>query len=201
MDQNQPVEVMFPDIEEVQMFLLAHPEAGQELADTDLISYALIKINNMNGMYINSLERWNPKALTNLKTWSTFRKHMIVKFEKLIASSARPTLVQEIYSGAYNMMEAADDGDSLAKSIVHYNERVTVSDIKVSNLERRLSQLEMGGPPMLAPQQQQMANYMPETAYITHAPARIQIPTMVPVQPPKNLQSPQTPQQWKVQTT
>ena len=37
MDHNQPVKVMLLAIEEFQMFLLAHPEAGQELADTNLI--------------------------------------------------------------------------------------------------------------------------------------------------------------------
>ena len=71
---------------------------------------------------------------------------MIVKFEKLIASSARPTLGQEGYGGAYNMTEVADDSDSLVESIVHYDESVTAADITISNLESRLYQPEMGGP-------------------------------------------------------
>ena len=51
------------------------------------------------------------------------------------------------------MKEAADDGDSLAKSIIHFSEHAAAAEIKFSDLEIRLSQLEMGGQPMLAPQQ------------------------------------------------
>ena len=61
MDHNQPVEVILWAIEEVQMLLLAHPEAGQELANTNLILYALIKLNNAGGMYTKVLKRWNAK--------------------------------------------------------------------------------------------------------------------------------------------
>ena len=55
MDLNQPVDVMLRATEEVQMFLLAHPKAGQELADTNLISYTLIKLNKTGGVYAKSL--------------------------------------------------------------------------------------------------------------------------------------------------
>ena len=51
------------------------------------------------------------------------------------------------------MKEAADDGDSLSKSIVHFAEHAAAAEIKVSDLERLLSQLEMGHQPMFAPQQ------------------------------------------------
>ena len=55
MDLNQPVDVMLRATEEVQMFLLAHPKAVQELADTNLISYTLIKLNKTGGVYAKSL--------------------------------------------------------------------------------------------------------------------------------------------------
>ena len=63
---------------------------------------------------------------------------MIAEFKKLIASGAGPTLVQEIYDGAYNMTEAADDDDSLAESIVYYAEHETAAKSKVNYLESRL---------------------------------------------------------------
>ena len=120
---------------------------------------------------------------------------MIAEFKKLIASGAGPTLVQEIYDGAYNMTEAADDGDCLAENIVHYAECVTAAESKVIDLESFLSQLEMGGPPMLAPQQQQqMAYYMPEAAYLMPAPETIQMPPIMSVPPPQTVQYTQTPQ-------
>ena len=43
-------------------------------------------------------------------------------------------------------MAAADGGDSLAKSIIHYYEREMAAESKISNLESRLYQPEMGGP-------------------------------------------------------
>ena len=52
---------------------------------------------------------------------------MIAEFKKLIASGAGPALVEEIYDGAYNMTEAADDGDCLAENIVPYAECVTAA--------------------------------------------------------------------------
>ena len=93
-------------------------------------------------------------------------------------------LRQEGYGGAYTMVEVADE------SIIHYAEHATAADIKVSNLEICISQLEIGGPPMLAPQQQQMLYYMPEAAYLTPAPATMPVPS------PKTVQFPQPPQQW-----
>ena len=69
MDRYQPVDVILWVVEEFKIFLLAHPEADLELADTNLISYALIKLNNTGSM-----------ELANLKTWATFRKHIIAEF-------------------------------------------------------------------------------------------------------------------------
>ena len=51
------------------------------------------------------------------------------------------------------MKEAADDGDFLAEIIFHFAEHAAAEEIKVSDLESRLSQLEMGGQPMLTPHQ------------------------------------------------
>ena len=99
------------------------------------------------------------------------------------------------------MTEAANDGESLAEIIVHYNERAAVAKSKVSHLEISLSQLEIWGPPILAPQQQQMAHYTPEVAYFMPDPETMQMPSTMPVPPPKTVQSPQTPKQWTVHPT
>ena len=115
----------------------------------------------MGVMYTKVLESWNAKELTDRKKWDNFRNQMIAEFEKLITAAAGPTLRQERYGGTYNMKKAANEGDSLSESIVHYDECVTAAESKVGNLESRLYQLKMGRPPMMAPQQQQMTYYIP----------------------------------------
>ena len=94
MYRKQPVEVMPWEIKEVHILLLAHTKSGQELADTNLISYAFIKSNKTGVIYTKAPESWNEKELTNRKTWATLRHHMIAEFENLIASGAGPTLGQ-----------------------------------------------------------------------------------------------------------
>ena len=42
MDCNAPIKVMLQDIEDVQMFLLAHPEGDKEMSETQLIDYAVV---------------------------------------------------------------------------------------------------------------------------------------------------------------
>ena len=38
MERNDPIEVMLRDIEDVQMFLLAHPEGDKEMSEPQLIT-------------------------------------------------------------------------------------------------------------------------------------------------------------------
>ena len=94
MDRNQPVEVMLRAIKEVQMFLLVHPKASQELANTNIISYVIIKLNKTGGIYTKALNCWNTKALIDRKTWAKFFQNMIAEFEIIIASGAGPILDQ-----------------------------------------------------------------------------------------------------------
>ena len=44
MDRNKPVEVMLRSTREVQMFLMAHPDADFEISDVNLIRYVMIKL-------------------------------------------------------------------------------------------------------------------------------------------------------------
>ena len=76
MDRNQPVEVMISDIEEVQLFLLSHPEDMMSLPGTSLINYSMIKINKT-GKYSKGLARWNEKTATDRIIWTNFRNHML----------------------------------------------------------------------------------------------------------------------------
>ena len=59
---------MLRGIEEVQLFLLSHPDGNQEVPDHTLILYAMIKLNKT-GAYIKLLERWNARPLEERTTW------------------------------------------------------------------------------------------------------------------------------------
>ena len=51
MNQIQLVKVIIIVIEEVQLFLLSHPNGKRALTEQNLISYALIKLTKTRGMY------------------------------------------------------------------------------------------------------------------------------------------------------
>ena len=79
----------------------------------------------------------------------------------MLAANGDNTMGQEGYgnAGAYNAVE--DDGSLLAQSIVQYAERSTTAEAQVSDLESRLTAIEMGNqhPPP------QMGYFPPQTAY------------------------------------
>ena len=56
-DCNQPVEVMLHITEQVQMFLMEHPERDLELIDVNLISSAMNKVSKCGGLYTMAIER------------------------------------------------------------------------------------------------------------------------------------------------
>jgi len=165
MDRNQPVEVMLKGMEEIQMFLMAHPDGDRELSNVNLISYGSIKLAKCGGLYTKAMERWQAMPGPNKKVWANFRKHYITEYEKLLAEGGGTTLGQEGYGGTFYMADTMDDDTSITESIVKYAERATMAESKVSNLEQRLAQLEvnsqMGAPPPNA------AYYAPEAAYYT----------------------------------
>ena len=61
-DRNQLVKVMLRTTEEVQMFLMAHPDGDHELININIISYAMIKLSKFGGLYNKSIERGNIKT-------------------------------------------------------------------------------------------------------------------------------------------
>ena len=57
MGRNAPIEIMLRDIEDVQMFLLAHPEGKKEISETQIINYVMIKLSKTGGMYVKGMAR------------------------------------------------------------------------------------------------------------------------------------------------
>ena len=62
MYRNQPVEVMLPTNEEVQMFLMEHPYGDCELSAVNIISYNMIKLSKCGGLCTKSIKRWQNKT-------------------------------------------------------------------------------------------------------------------------------------------
>jgi hypothetical protein len=188
MDRNLPVEVMLKSVEEIQMFLMAHPDGDRQMSDVNLISYGTIKLSKCGGLYSKAMERWQAKDNAIQRVWANFRQHYITEYEKLLAEGGGTTLGQDGYGGAFHATESTTDDASLTESIVRYAERATAAEGKVTELEQRLSQLEIGNQMMVPP---------PHAAY--YAPEMAQFTNQQPVPPTINIPPPQ--QQYGGQTT
>ncbi len=66
----------------------------------------------------------------------------------MLAEAGGSIFVQEGYGAAYNITD--DDNGSLAESLVKYAERASVAEAKVSELESRMSAMEMSLTPPAA---------------------------------------------------
>ena len=102
MDFNQPVDVMLQTIEEVQIFLMAHPDGDCELVGVNLIIYIMIKLSKCGGLYTKAIERWQIKTKEYKKIWANFRQHLIAEYEELLAEGGGTKLCQEVYGTALN---------------------------------------------------------------------------------------------------
>ena len=143
MDRNAPVEVMLRDVEETQMFLMANADEDRALKETQLITYALIKLAGA-GLYSKAINRWTAKAIEDRRVWANFRAHMVTEYERMLAEGAGPTVAQEGWGGAFNATEdpaTDDDNTSLLESITHYAERATAAESDVSTLKSEMGEL------------------------------------------------------------
>ena len=61
MERDQPIEVMLKSMEEIQTFLMAHPDGDQELSKVNSIPYGSIKLPKYKGLYSKGIERWQAK--------------------------------------------------------------------------------------------------------------------------------------------
>jgi hypothetical protein len=184
MERNSPIEVMLQDIEDVQMFLLAHPEGDKEMSESQLIDYAMIKLSKTGGLYAKCMTRWRQRDIKDKKKWREFVQFVVKEYERLQQESGGTTLGQEGYSGAFMGTEGSpdDDGSSLAASVVEFAEEASHTDIRVSELEARLAAFEMGAK---GQQQQQYGPMPPQTMY--YMPEYSYMAPQQP-QPPSNIQ-------------
>jgi hypothetical protein len=146
MEQNDPIKVMLRDIEDVQMFLLAHPEGDKEMLEPQLINYAMIKLSKTGGLYAKGMSCWCQCEPDKWKKWRDFVSFMVQEYEHLQQELDGTTLEQEGYGGAFMGTEGTpdDDGSSLAASVVEYVKKAPHINTRVSELEARFAAVEMG---------------------------------------------------------
>jgi len=186
MDRTLSIEVMLCQIEEVQQFIIANPEGIQQMSESNLIQFAVIKAGKA-GLYTKALERWRTKDPTKCNAWMDFRAHMIGEYENLLLEGGGTTFGHEGYGSAYNATEA-DDSTSLAESIVRYAERATIAESKAADSESRLTALEIAHQTNFHQPPHQIVYYAPEVAYLS--------PQLPIFQPPQAKQPQHQQQPW-----
>ena len=75
-NQTAPIEVVLRDVEEVQMFLIANADEDWVLKETQLIPYALIKLQCA-GLYTKAIELWQRRGVKDRQSWADFRQFII----------------------------------------------------------------------------------------------------------------------------
>mgnify|MGYP000441937942 FL=1 len=187
MDRNKPIEVMLREVEAVQIFLLSNPEEEHQMLDVTMISYALIKMYNT-GLYGKPIERWNERTAEDRKSWAVFWPAMVAEYERMLREGGGSTVGQEGYGTAFMATaQENNEGDdiSLVESVIQYAERTSEAEAKMSAMESRLSQLEMGPPP-------ETAYFTPQQPTFVHNPKP---PAQVNIPPPAQQQT------WKKRKT
>ena len=77
MNQIQPVKVMLSCIKEVQLFLLVNPDKDRALTEPNLISYALIKLSKIGGIYTKGIKKWHKRPAQDRRKWAKLSAHLI----------------------------------------------------------------------------------------------------------------------------
>lgn len=176
MDRTAPIEVMLRNVEEIQMFLLANPDEDRQQKETQLITYALIKMANT-GLYYKAIECWSGRDIDDRKAWADFRVFMIHEYERMLREGGGPTTGEDGWGSAFNATAAAteeseEEDSSLLASITTYAEHATAAEGEVSAMKGQLVGI----------QAQMAALMMNPTPHCTMAPPYVPQPPMIPVQ-------------------
>ena len=63
--------------EEVQNFLMAHPDGDRELSYINIIIYVMVKLLKSGGLYTKSIEIWENKNVEDNNIWENFCQDLI----------------------------------------------------------------------------------------------------------------------------
>ena len=146
MDRLDTIEVMLKSVEEVQMFLLADQTEDRSLKESQMITYAMIKMNST-GLYIKALEKWGLEDDADRRRWSHFRTFMIQQYEKMLKEHGGPTIKNQGYGAAFSATQdetsvGDDSAGSIIASVTKYAERATAAEQELDDVKDALSTLQ-----------------------------------------------------------
>ena len=83
MDQDDPPEVML-QIEETQLFFLAHPEVGRGYTGVQMIHQATANLRAHGHLYAEALTIWLHKDPAHRVIWTNFKTCMYQHYERML---------------------------------------------------------------------------------------------------------------------
>ena len=84
-------------IKEAQLFILPNPDEEHVLTEPNLISYTLIKLTKIGGMYAKGIEKWQKWPPQDRRKWAKFYAHMVEEYERQLTETGSTTMGQEVY--------------------------------------------------------------------------------------------------------
>ena len=167
MIRDEPIEVVLRMMEEVQLFLLAHPEGGHEMTEVQLIRNVIMKMRDLGGLWTRPLEKWLIEPVLTRQTWTYFKTFMVTKYEEMLTARGGSTTLGDDGYAAYNAYGVEDT--ELTENVVRYAEQATATAAAVGDLTARIAAMEMAAAqPVglgLPPAPPQAAYYAPQDHY------------------------------------
>ena len=167
MIRDEPIEVVLRMMEEVQLFLLAHPEGGHEMTEVQLIRNVIMKMRDLGGVWTRPLEKWLVEPVLTRQTWTYFKTFMVTKYEEMLTARGGSTTLGDDGYAAYNAYGVEDT--ELTENVVRYAEQATATAAAVGDLTARIAAMEMAAAqPVglgLPPAPPQAAYYAPQDHY------------------------------------
>ena len=121
------------------MLLLADRDEDRGLKQSQLISYALIKMSDT-GLYGKPIERWNARDLRDRRQWSQFRQFMVEQYERMLREAGGTTMDQDGYGSAFNAQE--QDDDSLVTAGTSFAERASENEKAMGSVVAEIGELK-----------------------------------------------------------
>ena len=121
------------------MFLLADCDEDRGLKQSQLISYALIKMSDT-GLYGKPIERWNARDLRDRRQWSQFRQFMVEQYKRMLREAGGTTMGQDGYGSAFNAQE--QDDDSLVTAVTSFPEWASENEKAMGSVVAEIGELK-----------------------------------------------------------
>ena len=148
---------MMPQIEETQLFFLAHLEGGRGYTDLQMICQAMENLRAYGHLYVKALAIWLREDPAHCMVWTISKDCMYQQYERMLQERGGGTLVMDGYGGDFNAI-ASEDTAILTESLVNYAKQSTRTSAQVDKLWPRLEA-------MVIQQQPRVENFAHDAVY------------------------------------